>query len=136
MMEINKMKLGFIPAVTVLMGALFLATPALPHHSNVAFEVNTVNTLTGVVKNFRWANPHIWIVVTVDDGKGGRVDWNIEGRAPSVLARAGWSKFSIAVGEKITVDYSPAKDGSKTGLVARVTKGDGTILPNAPPQTE
>jgi hypothetical protein len=28
---------------------------------------------------------------------------------------------------------SPAKDGSKTGLVARVIKADGTILPNAGP---
>jgi len=33
----------------------------------------------------------------------------------------------------ITVDMSPAKDGSKTGLVARVTKADGTILGNAGP---
>jgi hypothetical protein len=33
----------------------------------------------------------------------------------------------------ITVDMSPAKDGSKTGLVARVTKADGTILANAGP---
>jgi hypothetical protein len=30
---------------------------------------------------------------------------------------------------------SPAKDGSKTSLIARVTKSDGTILPNAPPPT-
>ncbi len=128
------MRVRLIPVLTVFAWVAFLATPALPHHSNVAFEVNTVNTLTGVVKNFRWANPHTWILVTVDDGNGGKVDWALEGRAPSVLARAGWSKFSLAVGEKITVDYSPAKDGSKTGLVARVTKGDGSILPNVPPQ--
>ena len=123
-------------AATALAGALFLATPAFPHHSNVAFEVNNVVTLTGVVKSFRWANPHTWIMVTVDDPKAGKVDWAFEGRAPSVLARAGWSKNSITVGETVTVDFSPAKDGSKTGLVARVTKGDGTILPNAPPSTD
>jgi hypothetical protein len=99
----------------------------------VAFEVTKVVTITGVVKAFEWRNPHTWVILTVDDGKGGKVDWGIEGRAPGVLLRAGWTKNSLQTGEMITVDMSPAKDGSKTGLVARVTKADGTILPNAGP---
>lgn len=113
--------------------ALIAATPARAHHSNVAFEVTKVVTITGVVKAFEWRNPHTWIILTVDDDKGGKVDWGIEGRAPGVLLRAGWTKNSLQPGERITVDMSPAKDGSKTGLVARVTKADGTILPNAGP---
>jgi len=114
--------------------ALFYSTPAYSHHSNVGFEVNKVITVTGVVKGFRWSNPHTWIYLTVDDGKGGKVEWACEGRAPGVLLRAGWTPKSIAAGDKITIDMSPAKDGSLTSLVARVTKADGTILPNAPPQ--
>lgn len=113
--------------------ALFLATPALAHHSNVAFEVTKVTTITGVVKDFQWRNPHTWIILTVDDGKGGKVEWAVEGRAPGVLLRAGWTRSSIKPGDTITVDMSPAKDGSNSGLVARVTKADGTILANAPP---
>ena len=114
---------------TVLLGA----RPALSHHSNVAYEVTKVITITGVVKDFQWRNPHTWVLLTVDDGKGGKVDWAVEGRAPGVLLRAGWTKNSLKPGEMITVDMSPAKDGSKTGLVARVTKADGTILGNAGP---
>jgi hypothetical protein len=89
-----------------------------------------------VVKDFEWRNPHTWLTLTVDDGKGGKVDWSLEGRAPGVLLRAGWSRSSLKPGESVTVDMSPAKDGSKTGLIARVTKSDGTILANAPPPTE
>jgi len=129
------MKFRFIP-FCVILGALFCATPALPHHSNVAFEVTKFITLTGTVTEFRWVNPHTWIGLSVDDGKGAKAVWAIEGRAPGVLARAGWSRSSIKVGETVTVDFSPAKDGSKTGLVARVTKSDGTILANAPAPTE
>ena len=122
---------------TAALAAAFLfASPALPHHSNVAFEVMKVITITGEVTEFRWVNPHTWIGVNVGDGKGGKMLWALEGRAPGVLSRAGWSRKSIQSGETITVDYSPAKDGSKTGLVARVTKADGAILPNAPPPTE
>jgi len=121
--------------LSAVMGAAFFhATPALSHHSNVAFDVNTVITVTGVVKEFRWANPHTWVALTADDGKGGKVQWSIEGRAPGVLLRSGWTRTSIKPGDTVTIDFSPAKDGSKTGLIARVTKADGTILANAPPE--
>lgn len=116
--------------------AFLYATPAFSHHSNVAFEVTRVVTITGVVKEFQWRNPHTWVLLTVDDGNGNKVDWSVEGRAPGVLLRAGWTPKSLVPGEKVTVDMSPAKDGSKTGLIARVTKADGTILANAPAPTQ
>lgn len=123
-----------ITAITALIGAGFLsAVPAFSHHSNVAFEVTKVITVTGVVKDFQWVNPHTWIYLMVDDGNGGKVEWKCEGRAPGVLLRAGWSRHSVKPGETVTIDMSPSKDGSKVSLIARVTKADGTILPNAPP---
>jgi hypothetical protein len=105
---------------------------ALAHHSNVAYEVNKVITITGVVKKFEWVNPHTWLHVEVDDGKGGKAVWECEGRAPGVLGRAGWSRSVLKPGETVTVDMSPAKDGSKTSIIARVTKADGKILSNQP----
>jgi Family of unknown function (DUF6152) len=113
-------------------GLLLLATPAHSHHSNVAYEVTKVITITGVVKEFRWVNPHTWLHLMVDDANGGKVEWQVEGRAPGVLLRAGWTKASLTAGEKITVDLSPAKDGTKVGIIARITKEDGTILSNQP----
>jgi len=71
-------------------GAILCASPAQSHHSNVAYEVTKVITVTGVVKEFRWVNPHTWLYLTIDDGKGGKVEWAAEGRAPGVLLRAFW----------------------------------------------
>src|SRR6266545_3487601 len=122
--------LGVI-AVALLVVALF-PTAALPHHSNVAYEVTKVITVTGVVKEFQWVNPHTWLHVVVDDGKGGKVEWAAEGRAPGILGRAGWSRSVLKPGETVTIDMSPAKDGTKVGIIARVTKADGTILSNQP----
>jgi hypothetical protein len=118
--------------VAALLTALVYPTIASPHHSNVAYEVNKVITITGVVKGFDWVNPHTWLHVVVDDGKGGKVEWAAEGRAPGVLLRAGWSRTILKAGETVTVDMSPAKDGSKTSIIARVTKADGKILSNQP----
>ena len=107
--------------------------PVFSHHSNVAFAVETVLLAKGVVKEFRWSNPHTWLYITVDDGKGNKVDWAMEGRAPGVLLRAGWTPKVVKPGDEVQVYYSPSKDGSKVGMIARVTLADGRVLPNAPP---
>ena len=119
--------------ISVVSAAVLLcAGTAQAHHSNVAYEVNKVITVTGVVKEFQWVNPHTWLHLMVDDGKGGKVEWAAEGRAPGILLRAGWTRSSLKGGETVTVDMSPAKDGTRTAIIARVTKADGTILSNQP----
>ena len=118
---------GLVPLI-LLLGS----TPLVSHHSNVAYEVTKVITITGVVKSFEWTNPHTWLTVVVDDGKGGKVEWACEGRAPGILLRAGWTRSLLKAGETVTVDMSPSKDGSKVSIIARVTKADGTILSNQP----
>jgi hypothetical protein len=116
----------------VFAAVLLYAGPAQSHHSNVEYEVTRVITVTGVVKEFQWVNPHTWLHLTVDDGKGGKVEWLAEGRAPGILLRAGWTKNSLKFGETVTVDMSPAKNGMPKAIIARVTKADGTILSNQP----
>ena len=135
-LEVRTMKIPAIISCAVLGMAVLLTPVAQAHHSNSAFYVTKVITIKGVVKEVKWANPHIWVIVTVDDGKGNKTDWKVEGRPPGILMRSGWTPKSIQPGETITVDLSPAKDDSNSGLMARVTKADGTILANAPPPTE
>jgi hypothetical protein len=112
--------------------SLMAAASVSAHHSNAAYAVETVHEVTGVVKEWQWVNPHTWLYLTADDGKGGSVEWQLEGRAPGVLLRAGWTKSVLQPGQKVTVHYSPAKDGSKVGIIARVTLAGGAVLGNAP----
>jgi Family of unknown function (DUF6152) len=109
-----------------LIAVLLAATSVFAHHSNSAFDGDKVMVLTGTVTEWKWMNPHVWIFLSVDDGNGGKVQWEIEGRTPGQLIRAGWSKTILKAGETITVDFSPAKDGSRTGLLTRVRRADGT----------
>jgi hypothetical protein len=39
----------------------------------------------------------------------------------------------VKPGDEVQVYYSPSKDGSKVGMIARVTLPGGRVLPNAPP---
>ena len=116
--------------VAMLVTALLCAGPVSAHHSNSAFYVEKIIELKGIVTKFEWVNPHTFISMTVDDGKGAKVDWTVEGRAPGVLLRAGWERDTLKAGETITVFCSPAKDNSHVCLTARVVKSDGTILSN------
>src|SRR5258706_821632 len=109
------MRVRFVALSAVLGAALFQATPAFSHHSNVAYEVTKVITVTGVVKEFRWVNPHTWLYLTIDDGKGGKIEWAAEGRAPGVLLRAGWTRSSLKGGETVTADLSPPNVKTPTG---------------------
>ena len=118
----------------VFIALLLAATSTLAHHSNSAFDPDKVVVLTGTVTQWKWTNPHVWILLSVDDGKGGKVEWQIEGRPPGILARSGWSKNTFKADDRITVDFSPARDGSHTGLFTRVTLADGTVLSQESPQ--
>ena len=121
------MKIGLL-----LVAALLTPSSVLAHHSNAAFDGDKVVVLKGTVTEWKWTNPHVWILLSVDDGKGGKVDWAIEGRTPGQLVRAGWSRSILKAGDIITVDFSPAKDGTRTGLLTRVRLADGTVLGQAP----
>jgi hypothetical protein len=108
------------------------ATSALAHHSNSAYQVDEIITLTGTVKEWQWSNPHTWLHLTVKNDDGAEQEWAVEGRAPGVLRRAGWDSEILKPGETVTVHASPAKDGRPIGIIARVTKADGSILGNQP----
>ena len=116
--------------------AVLVATSVFAHHSNSAFDGDKVVVLTGTVIEWKWTNPHVWLILSVDEGNG-KVEWAIEGRTPGQLVRAGWSKTTLKAGDTITVDFSPAKDGSRTGLLTRVRRPDGTVVgQQAPPAAQ
>jgi hypothetical protein len=94
--------------------------------------VDQIITLEGTVTEWRWSNPHTWLFMTVVGEDGTEVEWAVEGRAPGILGRAGWHPTVLAPGETVTVHASPAKNGEPIGIIARVTKADGTVLGNQP----
>ena len=54
----------------VLLLVVGAAAPLGAHHSFAAFDRTREVTLTGVVKEVQWNNPHAWIQVVVTDARG------------------------------------------------------------------
>jgi chitodextrinase len=107
--------------------ALLLTGPAaVAHHSESAqFDTTKPVEVTGVVKKVEWTNPHIWYFVDVKDESGKVTTWGFSGGAPGMLARRGFTKNTLKVGDVVTVRGSRARDGSNNASGGRVTFADG-----------
>ncbi|HEY1241893.1 MAG TPA: DUF6152 family protein [Bryobacteraceae bacterium] len=107
---------------------LLLAIPAAAHHSMAGFDRKNPVTLTGVVKNFSWQNPHCYIELDVPGKNGETVTWNVEMTAPGYLARAGWKKTDVKPGDKVTVVADPLLTGEPGALFVSITLASGEKL--------
>jgi len=114
--------------IVALIFVLTTAAAAAAHHSAAPFDTTKSKTITGTVKQVQWTNPHTWVWVDVQNSQGGVDTWGIEGMSPNYLARRGWSKDTLKVGDKITVDIRPLKDGSPGGMFVQATLAGGKIM--------
>lgn len=119
--------------LTLVIAASLFSARVLAHHSFAAeFDRNKPVTLAGVVTKLEWQNPHTRLYMDITDSTGQLVPWELELASPNGLMRAGWSRHSVQVGDKITVKGFLAKDGSRLANAANVTSADGkTILSEA-----
>lgn len=107
--------------------ALTAVSPlASAHHSAIRFDLTIRdNEVTGIVKEFKAANPHTKIVLEVTDDKGTR-DIEYEGHSRNNYYRGGWREGLVNVGDKITLIAAPTRDGSDGGYALAVIAADGT----------
>jgi len=113
--------------------AILTAGAAFAHHSMAGFERTKTVTITGTVKQFKWANPHSWIEMEITNDKGAAETWNVEMTSPAVLIRAGWKSNVIKPGDKVTVTARPQISGEPGGLFVSLTLPDGRVLTDRAP---
>ena len=113
--------------------ALIVAAPALAHHSFAMFEREKFANISGVVKEYEWTNPHVWIHVMVPNAQGKDVEWSFEMQSIAQDSRAGWRPDSVKPGDKVTVEYHPLKDGSRGGQLTAAVLANGKRLGPPPP---
>ncbi|HSG65564.1 MAG TPA: DUF6152 family protein [Gammaproteobacteria bacterium] len=106
-----------------------LGPAAHGHHSEAAFDMESMVALQGTVTEFAWRNPHVYFKLRATDASGGPVEWEIETGATPLLIRSGWSPSSLGVGERINVRAHPARDAARRyAILISLDKADGTVL--------
>jgi Family of unknown function (DUF6152) len=126
-----KTKQVILSLMAVTGALLFMARPALAHHSRAMFDMTKNITYGGVVEEYRWQNPHSHIIVKVaPDAKDASTagTWDIEASSISIMVSQGWNRMTYKPGDPITVVAHPMKNGSKGALLFYAIKPDGTRL--------
>ena len=106
-------------AAAVLMSAVAVSA----HHSfSAEYDGNKPLNLTGAVTKIEWNNPHVYFYIDVRDEKTGRTtNWAFEMGAPAVIARSGWKRNTMKIGDLVIVTGSQAKSGKPHGNARTVT---------------
>jgi hypothetical protein len=122
----NRMKtIAALLALTTVL-ALGAPAPAVAHHSPARFDTDQVVTIEGVVTEYEWANPHVYIYVQQATDAGETIDWEVEGLPPAILRRQGWSESTLRAGDRVAVTGNPAR--SSRGLFLTGLQRDGATL--------
>jgi Family of unknown function (DUF6152) len=92
--------------------ALACTSTVLAHHSSAMYDNQHTVTIRGVVTEFRWTNPHVTMTIATDPR---RELWVVEATSPGNLSRAGWTRTSMRVGDRVELVVAPLRDGGHGG---------------------
>ena len=120
-----------ILAVCSVVYTLFAIASLQAHHSPSAiFDMGKRVAVTGTLTKIDWVNPHIVIAMEAKSD-GGKVDhWTFESNPPSWYRSVGLARadFAKAIGQTISVEGVPARDGTLFGYMRKIKLPDGTSL--------
>jgi uncharacterized protein DUF6152 len=124
------MKSKLLAGCFLFTAVLMVGSPVLAHHgSGVSYILNKGVTMEGTVTEFRWQNPHVYIMYDVKDAQGNVVTWGAETHSPIVCEdEDGWTKSTLKPGDKITITVYPSKISTPRGLLAKIVLNGKVII--------
>jgi hypothetical protein len=95
---------------------LIAAIPAAAHHSFAMFDFEKTVSCSATVREFRWTNPHVTLLVEAEPTPGAPAQiWSMELGSPGNLTRVGWTYRSFKPGDRIELQFNPLRDGRHGG---------------------
>jgi hypothetical protein len=110
-----------------------LASGVLQAHHSLAgvYDMRKEMELTGAVEKVQFVNPHGSLVIGVKNPDGSTTQWVMTLGSVTALAQKGIGKTgpnALHVGDKISVKFLPARNGSPLGFLKSVTMPDGRVI--------
>ena len=99
------------------------------HHSSVPWydlQADQI-TVTGVVTEFQFINPHVYIFVDVTKPDGTVEAWKLESTSKNRLMRVGWTEDTIKLGQVVTATGFPAWKGNGIDM-EKLAGEDGSVI--------
>ena len=113
----------------VAVAALLATSAGWGHHNFAAhYRQDEMIEVSGVVREFRFVNPHVRVYLEVAIDGGGTETWMAEGDASVALRRSGWTEDQLMPGDSVTIVGNPARSGANMLGWESVRLADGTDI--------
>ena len=121
---------ALVKLAAVAIGFVLGSGTVLAHHgASVVYDMSQSVTMTGLVTDFQFVNPHVLIYFEVEEIDGNTTIWSAGLTSPNRLARNdGWSSDTFEPGDAVTIIGSPARTGAPSLWVEQVLDGNGNPL--------
>ena len=118
----KKVVVLLLPVVALLASS----RPLFTHHGAASFDNTRTITVEGIVTEYVWANPHVYVKVDAKDESGQTVSWVVETQSVVNQANAGWTSTMFKPGDHVLMDATPAKGGRPVGIFR--TRGGRLVI--------
>src|SRR5215510_676464 len=110
-----------------------IASGSLQAHHSLAgvYDMKKEMELSGSVEQVKFVNQHGSLSIAVKNSDGSTTEWVMTLGSATALAQRGIGKTgpnALHTGDKITVKFLPAKDGSPLGFLKTVVMPDGRTI--------
>jgi hypothetical protein len=106
--------------------SLGIAAPALSHHSHAMFDHTVEESIMGTVAYFSYRNPHVFLYVDAENENDELQHYWIEMSSIPNMIRRGFGANTFKVGDQVTVNFWPLRDGRPGGSYSTIIGPDGT----------
>lgn len=105
-----------------------VAYPVAAHHSYAPYDMTTTVSAQATLKDFHWGAPHSSASFNIK-GTGGKEQLlTLQGAAPALMARAGFSPKDMRRGLKVEITWHPLRNGTPGGTLALIKFPDGRVF--------
>jgi hypothetical protein len=122
------MKFRALNILALTVGLLVLSIPAFAHHGAAAYDTSKTVSVKATITDFQFINPHVLVFFEVRNDDGAVEKWQGELTSPNHLARTGWTKSSLKLGDEVTISGARSKNGSTALWINKVVRSDGQEL--------
>ena len=104
------------------------ASPLAAHHSDAGIDMEGIVAFEGVVTDFVWRNPHVYLLVERAGQDGEAVEWELQMGPINVMSRRGWRRDTIEPGDRVSVRAHASLSGRPYGIIDSIDKDGGLQL--------
>jgi hypothetical protein len=116
--------MSWVAAIAVAVTTL-ISAPVWAHHSHSMFDDSLEVTLTGTVVAVRFQNPHVFVLIEVEDEASETKRWTLELSTVQNMINRGVNTNTFRIGGELVIRVNPLRNGQSGGNYTRIMSIDG-----------